>query len=38
MDWQGFVIIALVLWAIYHTFAEMQQDKQIEKLKKAREQ
>ena len=37
MDWQGIVIILLVVWAIYHTLAEMQQDKRIEKLGKTRE-
>ena len=30
--WQPVVILLLVLWAIYHSFAEAQQDKRIDQL------
>jgi hypothetical protein len=34
MDWLVIPIGLLVAWAVYHTFAEMKQDKRIEQLEK----
>jgi len=32
--WREIIIVLLVLWAIYHTVAEAQQDKRIDQLAK----
>lgn len=32
MDWQGIVIILLVVWAAYHSIFETQQEKRIKDL------
>ena len=34
MNWQTIVIALLVVWAIYHTVAEAQQDKKIKDLER----
>jgi hypothetical protein len=34
MDWQDILLIILTVWAVVHTYMDMQQSKRIDKLEK----